>query len=277
MIDLKSSVQNKWGVLGKIILSPELILIGIILGGIITSTYLFDATLDAQMHLLLTGVITVFAGLFGGLLTKKKADLVLTQSIQERGYASIRDLNHMLTSIFSLKKRVGLFTYRMYSEGQEDELTLARFEELREKCNGIFDQVMSVAENWQDVIPEANFKAQVSKVYHLEQDIKKRMLDLQDLRNLSDKMDKETSQMERGKMQMTIEKMKANLANLEEELAKEKNKVLLDKQLYQIEDGEVIFPEVYETATTPTKSKNQSKTRVLIQRAPDSHKLASNS
>lgn len=277
MVDSKFSVQNKWSTLGRIILSPELILVGLILIGIMASTYLLNVNLNAHMQLLVTGVVAVFAGLYGGLLTKRKADMVLNQTIQERGYASIRDLNHILTAVYSMKKRVSVFTQRLHQERSEDELTLSHFEELNDKCNGIFDQVMSVAENWQDVIPEANFKAQVANVYRLEKEISARMMDLLDLRSLSDKMDKETNQMERGKMQMTIEKMKTNLANLEAELEENKSKLLIDKNLYQVKDGQVFFSEIPEITHSQEKTKPLSKTRVLIQRASESRKLASNS
>ena len=239
----KLHLKPQWNAVGKIILSPGASFLIVLISSLILIIYFAEAKINSGILTLLVVVLSLLSGLLGGFITKRISNLSKEQSLRDRGYASIRNLNLLLSHIFSIKKRVGTYIRSLNHEEFNYELLRSHFEEISEKCNNLFEDVANAIENWQDVISEANLRMQISTVFELKKEIEQRLGDLTELRKLSDRMDKEMNENDRGRLKLTLEKMEVTLVKLEDELKKQESKVLIDKQLYVFEDGRLFFAE----------------------------------
>ena len=242
-MDTRHSLKNNWKILGTILLSPDILLLMVVNLALIIITYFNHTKVDTHIMTLVVVVISLVSMAFGFFASKRKSDLFQKELMRERGYATIRSMNLLLSHIFSVKKRVSQYMRRLNREDYNYDLMRANFEEIIEGCNNLFEDVMNSIEYWQDLIPEANLKAQISSVSHLRNEIFQRMNDLKELRKLSEKIDKDMSMDDQGRVKMTIQQLEMTLTKLETELKTEEGKVLIDKQLYQYQEGKVIFSE----------------------------------
>jgi hypothetical protein len=245
----KVSLKSSWNLVGKIILTPSALLLLIMMTALIAVIFFAGSGINPVLTIMLLIMNAMIAGLFGGVISNKWFELNKHQFIKERGYTTIRDINLLLSHIFSIKKRVNIYVKRLNREEFNYDLLKSHFEEVMEKCNNLFEDTVNAIENWQDIIPEANIKTQISKVYELKKELTTRLGDLNDLRKLGDKMDKEVSEAERGKLRITIERIEETLLKLETELKDEESKVLIDNQFYTFEEGKLRFADTYKSGT----------------------------
>lgn len=241
MENIKNSLKSNWAILGRIILNPEALFLILTIGGLIALTYFSNLRNSPLILTIIIMVISLLSSLLGGFFMKKWGDLYKTRMLIARGYTTIRNINLLLSHIFSIKKRVSLYICRLNREELNYDLLRSHFEEVAERCNNLFEDAVNTIENWQDVIPEANLKQQIAQVANIQKELNNRLDDLKDLRKLGDKMDKEMSETDRGKLKMTIDKVETTLYQLQEELKNEEHKVLIDKQFYAYEDGKLSF------------------------------------
>lgn len=241
MENIKNSLKSNWAILGRIILNPEALFLILTIGGLIALTYFSNLRNSPLILTIIIMVISLLSSLLGGFFMKKWGDLYKTRMLIARGYTTIRNINLLLSHIFSIKKRVSLYIRRLNREELNYDLLRSHFEEVAERCNNLFEDAVNTIENWQDVIPEANLKQQIAQVANIQKELNNRLDDLKDLRKLGDKMDKEMSETDRGKLKMTIDKVETTLYQLQEELKNEEHKVLIDKQFYAYEDGKLSF------------------------------------
>ncbi|NJO03579.1 MAG: hypothetical protein HC880_19550 [Bacteroidia bacterium] len=241
MENIKITLKQNWTVLGKIILNPEALFLMLIVIGLIMLSYFSLEGQQAIIAVILALILAVLSGMLGGFIMKKWMDMKNEEALRSRGYHIIRNLNMLIAYAFSMKKRVITYINRLKREEFNYDLIRSHFEEVAERCDNMFKDLINAIESWQDVIPEANLKQQIATVHSLQREISERVEDLRDLRKLSDKMDKDMSESDRGKLRLSIERIEVTLLELENRFKNEENKVLIDKQFYVYEEGKLFF------------------------------------
>lgn len=247
MDDTKNTVKNNWKALGVILLSPEILLLMLVNLALITVTFFTHQKMESYILTLIIAVIALVSVALGSFTTQRRFDLYQKDQLRARGYQAIRGMNLLLSHIFSLKKRVNVSMRRLNREEYSYELMRAYFEEIIESCNNLFEDIVNSIENWQDLIPEANLRTQVAAVNQLKNEIYQRINDLKELRKLSEKIDKDMSIDDQGRIKMTIQQLEMTLTKLESELKNEESKVLIDSQLYSYQEGKLVFSENYDS------------------------------
>ena len=241
----KDSLSNNWSILGRILVSPEVLFLIILVISVIAVTFLMFTSINAAISAVLIVVVALLAGLLGGLISRKWARVHEISTLRHRGFNTIRNVNLLLSHIFSIKKRIHIYSRRLNQENINYELLQSHFEEITEKCDNLFEDAIISVEDWQDVITEANLKKQIGLVHNLCMEVAKRNNDLRDMRRLSEKMDKDVSEADRAELRITMDKMEKNLHLLEKEYKSEEEKILIDKQFFRFEDGKLFFSSVF--------------------------------
>ena len=241
----KDSVTNNWSILGRILVSPEVLFLILLVISVITVTFLMFTSINAAISAVLILIVSLLAGLLGGIISRKWVRVHEIYTLRSRGFNTIRNVNLLLSHIFSVKKRIHIYSRRLNKESINFELLQSYFEEITEKCDNLFEDAVISVEDWQDVITEANLKKQIGLVHNLCAEVNKRSNDLRDMRRLSEKMDKDVSEADRAELRITMDKMEKNLHLLEKEYKSEEEKILIDKQFFRFEDGKLFFSNIF--------------------------------
>ena len=187
------SLGDKWRKFGNLIFAPWslILLIGTILLGIGLARQT-----DPTVIAVLTVVVTLTAGLCGGVLAYRWNELNEEKVIVARGRSAIRGLKLLLVNLASLDKRVCEYLNRNNAEEQREKLTAeiirTYLEEVIGRCKVLEEEVLSSIENWTEVLPEADIKTQIgiitelnAQVSQLAQDIKKLEADKEQIEDQS--------------------------------------------------------------------------------------------
>lgn len=214
-----NSLGTKWGNFLKVIFDPWVLLLLII-----TVIFIYFSSesadpkgtpVDPKTSALLTLIITLIAGLLGGVIANRWAQETELKVLVARGKSAIRSLKLILLNISNIENRTKAYIVRLDPENKEYKLIISDFEEIIEKCNILEEEIISSIENWTDIIPEvANLKTQIGII--------------SDLKLNEDKLEKEIStltetiQSVQEKESKQTEELKSNLRVKEAELLKAK-------------------------------------------------------
>ena len=256
MENTKSYLKNHWGVLARIILTPETLFLNMLILAMITSTYFISLSGNALVLVLVVSVLALLSGLLGSYLTSAKAKVIQKEVVRERGYITIRSLNLLLSHIHSIKKRMNVYMQEFNNQDINHDLLRSHFGEIVEKCNNLFEDAVNSIESWQDVIPEANLRNQIRKVSNLKAEMAQCINDLKELQILNSKVGKDVNVYEQGRLSMSIEDMDKKLTNLRELLLKEEDNLLIDHHLYEFEEGKISFSDTINFQSSRKKQKN---------------------
>ncbi|MDX2305981.1 MAG: TIGR04086 family membrane protein [Microscillaceae bacterium] len=248
--------HNNWSILGRILVSPEVLFLILLVISVIAVTFWLFTSINAAVSAILILIVSLLSGLVGGLISRKWALVHEAATLRSRGYNTIRNINLLLSHIFSIKKRIHIYSRRLHRDTINYDLLQSYFEEITEKCDNLFEDAVISVEDWQDVIKEANLKKQIGLVHNLCLEVAKRSNDLRDMRRLSEKMDKDVSEGDRAELRITMDRMEKNLHHLESEFKREEEKILIDKQFFSFEDGKLYFSNFFGFENMEDNSKN---------------------
>ena len=129
MDNTKNYLKNHWGVLARIVLTPETLFLNMLILAMITSTYFISLSGNALVLVLVVSVLALLSGLLGSYLTSSKAKVIQKEVVRERGYITIRSLNLLLSHIHSIKKRMNVYMQEFNNQEISHDLLRSHFGE----------------------------------------------------------------------------------------------------------------------------------------------------
>ena len=161
------NLKDKWNNFFNVIFDPWVLFLLILT--IIFIVY-SSTTDDKNVLAILTLVITLLAGLLGGIISNRWAQMTELKVLVARGKSAIRSLKLILLNINNIEKRTKDYIDCLDKENKEHKLISNNFQEVIEKCNILEEEIVSSIENWTDIIPEvANIKTQIGLVSEMKE------------------------------------------------------------------------------------------------------------
>lgn len=151
--------QKAWKVLsGPWVLLPGLAALGLLLVTVLlaptdTTGRVLNATL-AVLASLLTGVA-------GGFLARRWSALGETGMLRAKGEGAVRDLNLIFLNANRLLERVGFFEHRLSNDA--GPVLSDNLGELARIADTIREGIANAMEEWKDVVPSADVRAQIAE------------------------------------------------------------------------------------------------------------------
>lgn len=201
-----------WSVFLSICIDPLVIL------SIITLSYLYNSTdADKPTPALIYILVTAVSTIFGVRITQKWSEITEGGIIKARGRTAVRSLKLLLGNISSLEQRIANFSDNTDQINNNPDVTSRNYEEIREKCLRLQEEVISSIENWTEFVPEADIKTQIgeitgvsSSLLNAEEELKAVTEELEHIKN--------TNNGEKDKLELEVKARQNEIKKLENEL-----------------------------------------------------------
>lgn len=185
---------------------------------VILQFYYFDLILNAIFSIL----ISLSAGILGGIATKRWENLTEEKIITNKGRSAIRNLWHILGGISLIKRRVDVYRSRYedetYKTNISEEVIKTYLEEIIEKCFNTEVEVLNSIEDWSDILPEfADVKPKIAEIQELNNRYN-------NLMEHAEQLDEELEQPEE-KTEDEIKKLKKEKNELRREIVRLRNEL----------------------------------------------------
>jgi len=171
MGNFSASPPNPW------VLTPTSISVAIVL----ISKEQADPAIQSLFNILLA----FSTGLAGAFFAKRWDDIVEESILSTRGASAVRSLKLLLSEVNRVHKRTTIFI-RCFNAEEDDagfapDLIKSNLEEIRDRCEGLMEEVLSSIENWTDFVPSADIKTEIGLISELRGDIDILEVELKDV------------------------------------------------------------------------------------------------
>lgn len=173
------SNKEKWSLVWEIIFDPKMIILAILIIGCLVGFYMKD---DADMRYVIGAFIAILSSIYSGIASNKWLSATEMQLIEMRGRSAIRNLSSIKSRISSVEHRIHCFLKEC--EGQQNvDLIKAHFEELDYSIIDLRRSTIDAIENWQDLIPEADYSEYLKREKQIQKEIEKSRIKLESIKS----------------------------------------------------------------------------------------------
>lgn len=131
-----------------------------------------DEQKDILLLATLAFLVSLFAGILGGIVAKRWDDLTEEKIIVARGMSAYRSLQLQLNRIISLETRVRLYLHRFCDEENRWEVTneviKTYLEEIVHETLALEMETINSIESWVDIIPTSRISETINRIRELK-------------------------------------------------------------------------------------------------------------
>lgn len=210
-------ITDKWKIFLSIIFDPWVFIF--MLSTILLFVYKYNISTNAQptTMVIITLMITLSSAILGSRITKQWIDISEGSLLVARGRSAVRSLKLLLSSIFSLDRRVKYYIHQKKNNNLgKDSLDLI-FSEFCERCNILSEETVSSIENWTDIIPEADIKTHIGIISDLKANLENTKKELNQISLEKDEI-KGRKDKEKKQLEAQIKTKEREIDDLREEL-----------------------------------------------------------
>lgn len=179
MMKKELSNKEKWSLVGDIIFDPKMIILAILIIACLVGFCVNEG--NADMRYVIGAFIAILSSIYSGIASNKWLSATEMQLIEMRGRSAIRNLSSIKSRISSVEHRIHCFLKEC--EGKENtELIKAHFEELDYSIIDLRRSTIDAIENWQDLIPEADYSEYLKREKQIQKEIEKSRIKLESIK-----------------------------------------------------------------------------------------------
>lgn len=164
-------LEERWRAFRTAVLDPWAVLLAALTVGLALAVVQLE---NPPAVWALTVMLSVVAGIFGGLVTSRWNVIAEEGPAVTRGKVAVRSLKLLLANIDSLEQRVSTYLERWRDaerkERLSDEVVETYLEEVIRSCGALVEGALSSIENWTDIIPEADIRTQIGVISSLKEE-----------------------------------------------------------------------------------------------------------